>query len=74
MILRINISGSSDTKQQQKLPKVNLSDIEWKKRLTADQYRILRQKDTEYPGTGEYNKHFQTGIYKCSGCGEELYE
>ncbi len=53
---------------------VNLSDAEWKKKLTNEQYRILRQKDTEYPGTGKYNKHFEIGIYKCVGCGEELYE
>jgi peptide-methionine (R)-S-oxide reductase len=30
-------------------------------------------KDTEYPGTGEYNKYSEEGIYKCAGCGEELY-
>lgn len=51
-----------------------LSDAEWKKRLTNEQYRILRQKDTEYPGTGIYNKHFQKGIYQCAGCGNNLYE
>ena len=45
-----------------------------KKRLTNEQYRILRKKGTEYPGIGEYNKHFQTGTYKCAGCDQELYE
>ncbi|CAF0848733.1 unnamed protein product [Adineta steineri] len=71
---KLNIFSSSDNKQQQKLPAVNLTDAEWKKKLTNEQYRILRQKDTEYPGTGEYNKHFQTGIYKCAGCEQELYD
>jgi peptide-methionine (R)-S-oxide reductase len=52
----------------------NISDAEWKKKLTKEQYRILRQKDTEYPGTGKYNKHFETGIYQCAGCGEDLYK
>ena len=52
----------------------NLSDKEWKNKLTNEQYRILRQKDTEYPGTGKYNKHFEKGIYKCAGCEKELYE
>lgn len=53
---------------------MKLSDAEWKKRLTNNQYRILRLKDTEYPGTGEYNKHYENGIYKCVGCGEALYQ
>lgn len=55
-------------------PAMNISDDEWKKRLTKEQYRILRKKDTEYPGTGKYNKHSETGIYQCAGCGENLYE
>ncbi|CAF3819457.1 unnamed protein product [Rotaria sordida] len=68
------MSALSDNQQQCKPSAVNLSDAEWKKKLTNKQYRILRQKDTEYPGTGEYNKHFETGIYKCAGCGQELYD
>ena len=55
-------------------PAMNLPDTEWKKRLTKEQYRILRQKDTEYPGTGKYNKHYETGVYQCAGCEENLYE
>src|SRR5437868_7099907 len=73
LMFRFNISASLNS-QQQKILTVNLSDTEWKKKLTNEQYRILRQKDTEYPGTGKYNKHFEKGIYKCAGCGEELYE
>jgi peptide-methionine (R)-S-oxide reductase len=64
------MSSSSNNKQ----PAVQLSDAEWKAKLTDEQYRILRQKETEYPGTGEYDKHFETGVYKCAGCGQELYE
>ena len=62
---------SSSPKQQ---AKVQLSDAEWKQRLNDKQYQILRHKDTEFPGTGEYNKHFETGVYKCAGCGIDLYE
>lgn len=51
-----------------------LSDDEWKKKLSREQYRILRQKDTEYPGTGVYDKHFERGTYQCAGCGNDLYE
>jgi peptide-methionine (R)-S-oxide reductase len=67
------MSGSSGNKQDEK-PTVNLSDAEWKAKLTDEQYRILRKKETEHPGKGEYNKHFESGTYRCAGCGEELYE
>ncbi|CAF2705818.1 unnamed protein product [Rotaria sp. Silwood2] len=68
------MSSSSGNQQEQKIPTVNLSDAEWKKKLSDEEYRILRKKETEYSGTGKYNKHFETGIYKCAGCGQELYE
>ena len=53
---------------------MNLPDAEWKKKLTEEQYRVLRRKGTEYPNTGEYNKHSEKGVYKCAGCGQDLYE
>ena len=62
------------TNQEQKPPAVNLSDEEWKSKLTDEQFRILRKKETEYAGTGEYNKHYETGVYQCAGCGHGLYE
>ena len=68
------MSSSSTNKEGQKAPPMNLSDEEWKAKLTPEQYRILRQKDTEHRGTGEYNKHHETGVYKCAGCGQDLYE
>lgn len=50
------------------------TDAEWKKVLTDDQYHILREKGTEYPGTGQYNLHFEKGTYSCAGCGYELFK
>jgi peptide-methionine (R)-S-oxide reductase len=49
------------------------SDDEWKKKLTLEQYKILRQKGTEPPFTGKllYNK--EKGVYLCAGCGHELF-
>lgn len=38
------------------------------------QFRILRKKGTEQPGTGEYNKHHEEGVYSCVGCGTSLYK
>lgn len=37
------------------------------------QYQVLRQKGTEAPGTGEFNKHTAEGTYTCAGCGTALY-
>ncbi|KAJ8447483.1 hypothetical protein Cgig2_019477 [Carnegiea gigantea] len=52
---------------------VQKSEEEWRAILSPEQFRILREKGTEYPGTGEYDKFFEEGIYKCAGCGTPLY-
>lgn len=54
--------------------KVEKTEEEWKKELSPEQYRILRQKGTEAPHTGKYNLHFDQGEYKCAACGEKLFE
>ncbi|XP_062225222.1 peptide methionine sulfoxide reductase B5-like [Phragmites australis] len=53
---------------------VQKSEDEWEAILTPEQFRILRLKGTEYPGTGEYDKFFGEGIYECVGCGTPLYK
>lgn len=50
------------------------TDEEWQKELNPDQYHVLREKGTERPFTGKYNMHFEKGIYKCAGCGYELFD
>lgn len=54
--------------------KVEKTPEEWNKILEPERFRILRQKGTEYPHTGEYNLHFEKGTYCCGGCGEKLFE
>ena len=54
--------------------KINKSDKEWRDQLTDEEYRILRDKGTERPHTGEYNLNFEEGIYKCAGCNQQLFE
>ncbi|BDD82935.1 peptide-methionine (R)-S-oxide reductase [Tsukamurella pulmonis] len=54
-------------------PKLELSDSEWRQRLTAPEYRVLRQAGTEAPFTGEYTDTKTTGVYRCRACGEELF-
>ena len=53
---------------------IRKSESEWKKILSKEEYRILREKGTEYPFTGKYNNHFDAGVYLCKGCGQELYK
>ncbi len=53
-----------------KMPK---SEEEWKKKLSPEQFRILRQKGTEMPFTGEYLKNKEKGVYVCAGCGAKLF-
>lgn len=51
----------------------DMTDSDWRKKLTPEQYRVLRQAGTEAPFTGElYNNH-EAGIYKCAACGQELF-
>ncbi len=49
------------------------SKEEWKKQLSPEQYRILREKGTERAFTGDYYKTKTPGVYRCAGCGAELF-
>ena len=53
--------------------KVELSDREWRKRLTREQYAILREHGTERAFSGSYWDTKQPGVYRCAGCGTELF-
>ena len=54
--------------------KIIKTDEEWKKELTPEQYRILREKGTERAFTGKYWNNFDLGTYICAACGTELFE
>jgi peptide-methionine (R)-S-oxide reductase len=50
------------------------SEEEWKKELTPEQYRVLREKGTERAFTGKFDEFFKPGTYYCAACGNPLFE
>lgn len=53
--------------------KVNKTDAEWKKELSAEEYRVLREKGTERAGTGDLNDNKASGVYTCAACNHALF-
>lgn len=53
--------------------KVEKSEEEWRKELTPEQYKILRQKATERPFTGKLLDNKRKGVYRCAACGNILF-
>ena len=53
--------------------KIVKTDAEWKAQLSPEAYTVLREKGTERPYTGEYDKHFEKGMYVCAACENPLF-
>jgi peptide-methionine (R)-S-oxide reductase len=53
--------------------KVNLTDAEWRRRLTPAQYKVLREEDTERPFSSPLDRERRKGTYLCAGCDNELF-
>ena len=53
--------------------KVTKTEEQWRRELTPEQYEVLRQKGTERPWSGKYAMTKDAGVYRCAGCGAELF-
>jgi peptide-methionine (R)-S-oxide reductase len=53
--------------------KIKKTNEEWKKELSPEQYHVCREKGTERAFTGQFWNHHETGLYRCAGCGNELF-
>jgi peptide-methionine (R)-S-oxide reductase len=61
------------TPQAAEIFPVTLSDAEWRARLSADQYDVLRQSGTERPFTSPLLEEHRKGVFACAGCGRDLF-
>jgi peptide-methionine (R)-S-oxide reductase len=55
------------------MEKVEKSEAEWREELGPDEYDVLRNKGTERAFTGAYWDNHEDGMYRCKGCGQELF-
>jgi peptide-methionine (R)-S-oxide reductase len=53
---------------------IDVTDEEWKKKLTPEQYSVLREKATEAPFTGKLLENHDGGDYKCAACGQVVFK
>jgi peptide-methionine (R)-S-oxide reductase len=64
---------STDKKSNMQF-EIKKSDEEWKNTLSPEEFRVMRQKGTERPFSGEYELFSEDGYYKCRACGNKLFK
>jgi peptide-methionine (R)-S-oxide reductase len=73
LFLAHGAARAARTQESQAIQKVKLSDEEWRKRLTPQQFLVLRQEATEPPGSSPLNQEKRKGTYVCAGCDLPLF-
>ena len=61
------------TGEVSRVPRIEKSDVEWKKLLTSEQYRVTTENGTEEPGTCTFGDIKEKGIFRCVRCGTDLF-
>lgn len=67
------VPAEQDPHSPKRKDKVRMTEDEWKKKLTAEQYRILRRQGTEPAFCGAFYDNHKKGTYSCVGCGLPLF-
>lgn len=68
------VHGRRGRALENRVDKVRKSEAQWRRELTPEQYHVLREKGTERPFTGRYWDTKAPGLYRCAGCGQELFD
>jgi peptide-methionine (R)-S-oxide reductase len=71
MINRMQVEG--DVSMNESAEQIAASEEEWRSRLTPQEYHVLREKGTDPPFRGEYTHPGRKGLFRCAGCGAELF-
>jgi peptide-methionine (R)-S-oxide reductase len=71
MVSALALGGANAA--EKKRFEIELSEAEWCKRLTPEQFAVLREHDTERPGTSPLNAEKRAGTYVCAGCALPVY-
>jgi peptide-methionine (R)-S-oxide reductase len=66
-------ASKNNSKDSNKMYKIEKSDEEWKATLSPEEYAVLRNKGTERPFSSEYETLWDSGVYVCKACGAELF-